>query len=310
LRRPLMVNFTRSMNQTILIKKPPHFSFKECLWFLDRDLDDCMHKVFENSVRKLVSFNNSEVLMEVSEQGKHISIELLVGSVEDDNLVKDYMEEWFDLSRNIKPFYELLEQDKELSVLRKKYRGLRIIGIPDFFEVLCWCVIGQQINLDFAYKIKRKLVERYGKHVTYKGEKYYLFPQPADILPLSVEELKALQMTGKKAEYILGIARLYAEGKLSALKIKKLKNENLMLAELVKVRGIGEWTANYAIMKGLRAMNGIPYGDSGVNNALFQLKGIAKRNNRKEVDKVFDRFKGWKTYLVFYLWRSLRNQGQ
>lgn len=247
------------------------------------------------------------MLIEVGETRNYIKITLLKGDVQNKQVILDYIEEWFDLDRDLGPFYKLLKADKDFATLFKKHAGLRMIAIPDLFETLCWSIIGQQINLTFAFKIKRRLVENYGKKVVHKNYTHFLFPSPEIIQNLSVVELKTLQLTEKKAEYLIGISRLFAQGALSKQKLKDLGNEKLMLDALVKIRGIGEWTANYTIMKSLRAMNSIPYGDSGVNNGLFNLKGIPKKNNREMVDKIFNRFEGWKTYLVYYLWRSLRN---
>jgi DNA-3-methyladenine glycosylase II len=181
-----------------------------------------------------------------------------------------------------------------------------MVGIPDLFECVCWCVLGQQINLEFAYRLKRRIVEKYGKSIEYKGEKYFHFPDPGVIMHVPVADLRAMQVTTRKAEYITGIARLFETGALSKQKLEALGDEELMRRELVQVRGIGEWTANYTIMKSLRGMNCVPYGDIGINNALYYFKGISKKNNRKEVEAVFNNFEGWKAYLVYYLWRSLR----
>jgi DNA-3-methyladenine glycosylase II len=296
------------MSQKYFIPKPSNFSFDETLWFLDRDLDDVSHTVIGRTVHKAFRHKGKSCLIEIGDNGTDLVITVLKGKMEDQDFLFQYINEWFDLDRDIRPFYKLLRSDKDLAILEKKYKGLRIVGIPDFFELLCWCVIGQQINLDFAYTIKRRLVERFGEKLRFGQREYHVFPEPKDIMNLEVEELKAFQMTGKKAEYLIGIAGLFYSGQLSKEKISTLPSEEEMLSELMKVRGIGEWTANYTIMKGFRAMNGVPYGDSGVNNALFNLKGIPKKNNRAEVEAVFQKFEGWKTYLVFYLWRSLRNQ--
>jgi len=293
--------------EIIKIPLPSLFSFDECIWFLDRNLDDCMHVVAGNRVRKLL-YEQEPLLLEISADDTYLKIEILSGKCSDPGFVTRHIEEWFDLNRNIAPFYKLLKKDKALTPLCARYKGFRIVGIPDLFEALCWCIMGQQINLDFAYRIKRRFVERYGTSITYEGKSYYLFPRPETIEVLTVEELRLLQLTTRKAEYITGIAREFSSGRLSREALTALPTEPDMLEQLLSIRGIGEWTANYTLMKSLRAMNCIPYGDVGVNNALFQIKGIHQKNNRLLVDEVFNNFEGWKTYLVFYLWRSLRNK--
>jgi DNA-3-methyladenine glycosylase II len=298
----------KARKNTIRIPKPQLFNFSETLWFLDRNLDDCMHAVENGKARRLFKTPTGNVLVDVSEVSTDLIAEGVNAPISEPDEIRRFIIEWFDLERDIRPFYKLLKSDPDLAPLAKRYRGFRIVGLPDLYECLVWCVMGQQINLGFAYRLKRRFVELYGEHLDHEGKRYYIFPDPRVVKDLSVEELRKIQLPTRKAEYITGISRLFANGEISKEMLLSLKSEEGMIAELMKIRGIGEWTANYTLMKTLGGMNGIPYGDSGVNNALLKFKGIPKKNNRVQVDKVFGQFRGWKTYLVFYLWRSLREK--
>ena len=74
---------------------------------------------------------------------------------------------------------------------------------------------------------------------------------------------------------------------------------------LLAQKGIGEWTANYALMKSLRDPQCIPHGDIGLLNALANHNIISDRNELDKIATLFKTFPGWESYLVFYLWRSL-----
>ena len=65
------------------------------------------------------------------------------------------------------------------------------------------------------------------------------------------------------------------------------------------------WTANYALMKSLKQMQAIPYGDVGLLNALLNHQLIDDKKDLTRMAPLFKKFKGWESYLVFYLWRSL-----
>lgn len=144
---------------------PENFSFQECLWFLDRNYDDCLHEVRQNSVRKLLSIDNILTLIETLEEDNYLIIKVLKGVSNEEKIIK-FVKEWFDIERNLSDFYQLLNQDLELKYMVSDYNGLRLLGIPNLFEALCWSIIGQQINLTFAYKLKRKLTEAYGTKLT------------------------------------------------------------------------------------------------------------------------------------------------
>src|SRR5690606_19606611 len=183
--------------------------------------------------------------------------------------------------------------------------GLRVIGIPDLFEAVSWGILGQQISLGYAYTLKRRLVERFGRQITCEGEQYWLFPSAEDIAALTVEDLSGLRMTVKKCEYLIGVARLIAEGELT--KDKLLRAGSLKEAEqmLVSIRGIGPWTANYVMMRCLRMPSAFPIDDVGLHNAIKHLTGSDRKPAKQEIRTLAAAWTNWEAYATFYLWRFL-----
>lgn len=287
------------------IPKPPIFSFAECRWFLDRNYDDCLHEIAEDSIVKLVKIEGTIVLLEIKEEDDYLLVNCLAGNHPSSQSLVNFVTDWLDLERDLSPFYQLLEKDEALSYMAQDYFGLRLIGIPDLFEALCWSIIGQQINLSFAYKCKRALVEKYGFIKSYRDVNFYLFPEPSDLANLTIEDLKLLQFSRQKATYIIGIAKLFTDRHTFKEDILSLQEEDLIARELIKMKGVGAWTANYVMMKSLRCPNALPYGDVGLYNALHALKNFPKRPTKERLDTFFVPFDGWKAYLTHYLWRSL-----
>ena len=282
---------------------PKNFSFQECLWFLDRNYDDCLHEVRPDAVRKPIFIDNVPTLIEITESDNQLIINVLVGNNSEKQII-EFVKDWFDYNRDLSSFYKLLKKDSELKYMTSEYKGLRLMAIPDLFEALCWSIIGQQINLTFAYKLKRRFTEIYGTKLTYENSDYYLFPKPEIVENIKVEDLLPLQFSNRKAEYLIEIAKQFVSGNISK-EILSSKPTNEAIDLLVSVRGIGEWTANYALMKSLKRLECVTYGDVGLYNALHNLKGFDKRPSRETLDLFFDNFKDWEAYTVFYLWRSL-----
>lgn len=293
-----------SISQNIFLPKPRIFSFFECLQFLDRGYDDCLYTIGHKCVYKPLKINRQEGLVKVSEQGDGLKIELIAGTLSLDK-AEQYVTEWFDLDRDIQPFYRLLNQHQLLSKMSSKYHGLRLMGIPDLFEALCWCVIGQQINLTFAYRLKQRLVETYGSFLKHNARKHYFFPEAQVLADVSIDALRELQFSRRKAEYIIGIARQFAEEELSKSAIQALAQSNQMLNHLTQIRGVGPWTANYVLMKSLQRPNCITYGDTGLQSAVSTLMELDRKPTKEEIDCFFEPFAGWESYLNIYLWRTL-----
>lgn len=289
------------------LTKPPYFNYGLCLMVLGDNDFECLHFKKERTLTKALEKDGKKLVFRLSEEGRDVKIELLEGEAAQLPVAVDYVKEWFDLERDLSPFYRLLRKDEDLAHLADEYSGLRLMGIPDLFEALCYSILGQQINVTFTAKLKRRLVENFGSRVEADGQSYLLFPRPETIAGLEVEQLRPFQISQRKAEYIIGVARLFAEGKMSKAQLLELEEPEAVLKALTDVRGIGLWTANYAMMKSLQLPNSVPYGDTGLNSALHQYKNTSRRPSREEIDAVFDQFEGWKAYLTRYLWRSLAN---
>ena len=292
---------------SITIPLDTTFNFTECLWFLNRNFDDCMHVVSATSVKKALLINQKPLLIEVSQKADSLRIEVLYGEYQEEDRIEilAYVKEWLDLDRDISPFYALINLDNRLAYMQDSFTGLRLVGIPDLFEALCWGIIGQQINLTFAYKLKRRLVEKFGTHIEFENEVYHIFPRCEVLAEAEIEGLKEMQFSSKKAEYITGLAQIFKERKLDKKILKDLPDVASRQKALTSINGIGLWTANYALMKSLKEQTSIPYGDSGLMQALFSHQIIEHKKDTAPIEDFFKNFAGWESYLVFYLWRSL-----
>jgi DNA-3-methyladenine glycosylase II len=290
----------------ISIPKPEDFSFSECLWFLNRNYDDCLHVVGDNRVSRAITVGNKVIVLTVTENKDQLLIDYgdQFVSPEDIALITGYVREWFDLDRNIGPYYQALAAHPVLGYMAGEFYGLRVMNIPDVFEALVWSIIGQQINLTFAFKLKRAMVEKYGMAIDTGTQILHAFPGPEILAELSVDELREMQFSRQKAAYIINAAVAFRDGLLSKKALWDLATED-KIAALTALKGIGRWTANYVVMKSLNDTTGVPHGDVGLLKALEDHKLISSRKDTTAVDEVFRYFAGWESYLVHYLWRSL-----
>jgi len=279
---------------------------EELLWFLSRGYDETIYKVEGKSIYRAFRIGHEKVLVKITPYAWSVHIDWLVGTTNADMAacVKNFVTEWFDLDKDISAFYHLLNIDPVFDYMVEAFNGLKLVGMPDLFEALCWAIIGQQINLSFAYKLKRRLVEKYGDFIDYEDNRYYLFPSPEGLMAADPDALREMQFSGSKARYLINIASAFATGQIKKEMLIALPaDERIKL--LTGLKGIGVWTANYALMKSLRDPAAIPYGDAGLINALLGHGVIPDKKELQGMHALFERFKGWEAYLVFYLWRSL-----
>ncbi|QCR31012.1 DNA-3-methyladenine glycosylase [Lysinibacillus sp. SGAir0095] len=289
------------------ITPPMDFNFRECLVFLGRSEHEILHQIRDGYLYKLIKINGELVLMKIGEASKNIRVEFPFNILTQNVCEKAvaYLADWFDLNQELAPFYEMASQDKVLHQIANQYRGLRIIGIPELFEALTWAILGQQINLTFAYTLKKRFIEQFGESFSFEGNTYWLFPEIEAIAQLSIEELKKLQFTTRKAEYIIGIAQLMSEGKITKEDLLHIQDNQQVKKSLMAIRGVGAWTADYVMMKCLHHTSAFPIADVGLHNALKLQLGLDRKPTLEEIEELAKNWEGHQAYATFYLWRSL-----
>ena len=91
--------------------------------------------------------------------------------------------------------------------------------------------------------------------------------------------------------------------------ISKIQLEALPLTQakerLMKIHGVGNWTANYALMKTFRNPEAFPLEDAGLHNAIKQQLNLKSKPDAARVKRIFKKYRGWEAYAVLYLWKSL-----
>lgn len=297
-------------HQELLIRTPDDFSFTENLEYLSRSADECMFHIQDGRVSRAIDVEGKPVLfgMEGHPDGILVTVEGEGKGTASE--VERFIRDWLDLGRDLVPFYELSEREPLLRDAVRRHRGLRVVGIPDLFETFVWAILGQQITVAFAYVLKRRFVETFGQAIEADGVTHYLFPSAEKVAALEPETLRGLKITARKSEYIIGIARLIADGELTKEGLLALGDDRAIEHRLTAIRGIGPWTANYVLMRCLRSPDAYPAADVGLHNALKLVAGLDRKPTLPEVEAFAEPWKGWRAYATFYLWRYLSSEAE
>ena len=297
----------------IHLPTPKEFSFAETLRFLTRNEKECLHTVKGETIFKLLEIDGELVLFSINflDSSLQITIHTPITSPKSSpqertlfEFVKKYVQNWFDLEANLTDFYKTAQNDEILANLCQRFHGLRMVGMPDLFESLVWSIIGQQINLNFAYSLKERLVKNFGKSLVYNDETFFALPTPEKLANLSLEDFQPHQFSRSKAQYILNISRAFADGNLSQRDLEKLPFEEIR-EKLVQIKGVGNWTANYSMMKSLKNYDAFPVEDVGLHNAVKTQYGLEGKPSIPTLNLMAEKWSGWKGYATFYFWHSL-----
>lgn len=177
----------------------------------------------------------------------------------------------------LQAFYEFAQRDPILAELTQKFRGFRPTLSVTPFESIVTSITAQQINLQFAFTVRSRLVRRYGEKLIVDGRTYFAFPQPEKLARAKVSSLRQLQFTGKKSEYTIGLARAIRAGQLDLEALSQQSEENIA-EKLMALHGIGRWTVDWFLARCLGRGHAFPAGDLGVRKAVqhFYFNGEQK----------------------------------
>jgi DNA-3-methyladenine glycosylase II len=295
----------------------PHapFNFAQTLRFIlapppllnGRTFAPLLDYFVDGEYRRVLELGERLVLYGVREEGSAgkpaLRIRILAGPDDDRarQAVAEEVARQFSTDLDLQPFYALAKSDPVLRHLIVHFRGMRVPQAAQVYEILISAIIEQQVNLSFAHKVKKVLIDTYGRGVDFEGHRYSAFPEPAVLAITSPRELLPLQVSGPKARYIITISRLALDGTLDLEKLRDL--EPAMAHEkLLELKGVGHWTAQYVGLRALRHLDCLPAADVGLQKVIHHFYGLRKRPSGERVQKIARAWRGWRSYATFYLW--------
>lgn len=213
------------------------------------------------------------------------------------------------LDGNAEEPYEAIASDPHMAPLLERFGPLRIVRATDLYEALLVAVIGQQVSVPSAQAIRRRLIQNMGTGIeagTAPGtDTYYLYPTPRQILTADESALRAQGLSRQKSAYLLDIAHHAEAGELDRAAFATLSDEDAIM-RLCRIKGVGRWTAEITLMRGLGRSDIFAAGDLGLQVAVRDLWGMPERPSENTLRSLAERWRGWRSYAAFYLWMTLQ----
>jgi DNA-3-methyladenine glycosylase II len=207
----------------------------------------------------------------------------------------------FSLDLDLKPFYETVKDDKIMANLTRKLWGLKTPTTPTVFEALVDSIVEQQISLKVANSIEHKIIRKFGDVLDLAGYVYYAYPTPQRLASVSTEELRQCGLSFRKGEYIKETAKLITEGKLNLENLKSYDSSEQIIKELDEIRGIGVWTAELTMLRGMQRLEALPADDLGLRRVISRYYRDGKVIPSAEARKIAKNWGDWKGLAAYYL---------
>jgi DNA-3-methyladenine glycosylase II len=188
----------------------------------------------------------------------------------------------------------LRSADPVMSSLVERIGAIEYDVQPDLWRALVDSVIGQQLSVRAAATIR-------GRVAALGGE---AFPSPAILLGMDEEALRGAGLSRAKLSYLRDIASKWAAGEIRPIEVADASDEEV-IATLVRMRGVGRWTAEMVLIFSLARPDVLAVDDLGIRVAAEKAYGLPERPSSSELRRLGEAWRPYRSYASLYLWRSL-----
>ena len=287
----------------------PPFDFDQTLTFLRRAHADGVSKqVGEGILEQALQVQGQPVYVRLESVGQVEKPELKLTLVDDpsDDLVKQTLEQlrfYLGLDDDLTPFYDIARKDDAFKPVLERLYGFHPVKFPSLFACVCWVLVTQRTPNPFAYKTMRKLTELLGDAVEVGGVRYTTFPEPHKLLEQGAPA-KVLEATNntRKTERLLPLARDFLAADETFLRTAPFEDAYRWLK---KLPGLGEWSVDYIMLRGLGRTERSPWSDTRLLEAISSVYTGGLSISRGDARKLAEQYGWYQGWWVHYLKTAL-----
>ena len=186
----------------------------------------------------------------------------------------------------------LSKKDRVLRKLIRTFPDAALNTRGDAFQTLARSIVGQQISVKAAQSVWDRFAACAGPMT------------PTRVLELSNESMRACGLSGQKVLYVKDLARHFDEGLIKPRRWTRMDDE-AVIEDLVRVKGIGRWSAEMFLLFRMMRPNILPVGDLGLQRAMEKLYNGGESLTKDEMRRIGAPWQPWSSVATWYLWRSL-----
>ncbi len=285
----------------------PPYDFPLTASFFARFETEIVDRYREGTYRRALWVHGRPLALRVRQRGRHLGVTLAGPrlTAADAEAVRRALRRMLGLGQDLAGFYGMARRDPVLSPTLPRLRGLRVACYASLFEALAIAILSQQITIRFANVLKGRLVQAYGAPVAAWGETLWVFPRPQDLAGAKVADLRGMQLSTRKAEYLVGLARTFADSAWSEAALDALDDE-AFVARVASLRGLGRWSAEWALVRGLGRADLLPADDVGVQRAISDGYFRGRKVTPGMVDRFGRRWRPYRSLAISYLFTARR----
>lgn len=287
-------------SETGTLTPAPPFDFARSLSFFGM-LDPTRHEqsLEEGTLTKAVMIEGQTIIFRVKSAGtiqapkldytlfsaKPITAHLKAAAA-------DRLSFFLSLADDLRPFYEIAKHDPPFAPIVERLYGYHQVKFLTPFENACWAVLTQRNPIAAARKAKDRLTEKFGGKLEVDGAEYAAFPEAAQLVSVSPDELKTIIRNEQKVQYLSAVVAAFARVDEQFLRAGPYDE---VASWLRNIKGIGAWSASFILIRSLGRMETILRDDKRLSEAASKVYG------RTDLEQLAECYGPWRGYWAHYL---------
>jgi DNA-3-methyladenine glycosylase II len=297
------------------LKPIPPFDLRFTAWALRRRPDNIIDRWDGQSYRRVIALEGKPVEVELTEAGTsekpvlHVTATAETIGPELKSTLTHVLERLLGLRVDLSKFYDFVKGDPKLDELSRQFLGLKPPRFLSLFEALVNAFACQQLSLIVGILLLNRLAVKCGLPFKRGSSTVYTFPQQERVARLHPETFRKMGFSRQKGRSLTELSRMVAQKSFDLESIESL-NDEAASKKLYQLRGVGRWSAEYVLLRGMGRTNLFPGDDVGAQNKLRHLLRLRKSLDYEGVRRLLDRWQPFGGLIYFHLLLDgLRGEG-
>jgi 3-methyladenine DNA glycosylase/8-oxoguanine DNA glycosylase len=302
-----IMSLTQAQAETSFsLKVIPPFRLDLTVWALRRRPENKMDRWDGKTFRRTLMLNGKPAEVAVTQRGspEEPRLQASVVGVEFGPDTKSGVTETLNwmlgLQVDLKGFYRSAAKDPRLAILAQRFRGVKPPRFPSLLEALVNGIACQQFTLASGIQLLNRLAEDFGRSVIKTGIRVHAFPRAEELAAVKPELLRSRGLNRQKVRAIIELSRAISEGTLDVEGLASL-NDDSAVERLSELHGVGRWTAEYVLLRGLGRVEVFPGDDVGARNTLQQWLGLRKPLDYEGVRRLIAKWNPYAGLVYFHM---------
>ncbi len=294
--------------QSSMILRPvPPFRLDFTVWALRRRARNEIDRWDGRTYRRIVVLGSRPTELAVRQEGRSTTPRLIVTVTPpfqtqvDRTHLRRTIVRLLGLRVDLARWYRTAERDQHLRTLAHRFRGLKPPRFPTLFEALVNAIACQQLSLVVGLELLNRLAVACDvKRTRSDGKQLYAFPAPRDLARLSPGAYRAIGFSRQKARALRTLALCVERREIDLDRLASVDDVEAS-AILRQLRGVGRWTAEYVLLRGLGRLHVFPGDDVGAQKSLARWLGRSSPLDYAGVQRATQAWRPYAGLVYFHL---------